>query len=104
MSPSPPTPPNDLPTALVDALEACSPAQLSNVADYTEALAAYREREAAAADENLDGEGTDDRPDDVPAKASLTIKTINDNRYSYWQWREGDKIKSKYRGPASGDE
>jgi len=46
----------------------------------------------------------DNLPDDVPAKATITIKEINDNRYYYWQWREGDKIKSKYKSPVNPDE
>jgi hypothetical protein len=44
----------------------------------------------------------DDRPDEVPGKATVVIKTINDNRYYYWQWREGEKVKSKYAGPVNG--
>ncbi|SEL89237.1 hypothetical protein SAMN04488691_11092 [Haloferax larsenii] len=43
-------------------------------------------------------------PEDVPSKASLTVKEINDNRYYYWQWREGDQIKSKYKGPVDKSE
>lgn len=42
---------------------------------------------------------SDDPPDDVPANATLTVKEINDNRYYYWQWRDGDSIRSKYKGP-----
>lgn len=38
---------------------------------------------------------------DVPGKATLTVKTINDNDYYYYQWREGDKIKSGYVAPVS---
>ena len=49
-------------------------------------------------------ERPDDLPDDVPAKATITIKEINDNRYYYWQWREGDQVKSKYKGPVNPDE
>lgn len=45
--------------------------------------------------------GDEERPDDVPAKATITIKEINDNRYYYWQWRDGDKIRSQYKGPVS---
>jgi len=37
-------------------------------------------------------------------KATITIKKSNDNRYYYWQWREGNKIKSKYKGPVNSDE
>ncbi|ELY26512.1 hypothetical protein C500_15155 [Natrialba magadii ATCC 43099] len=46
----------------------------------------------------------EDLPDDVPAKATITIKEINDNRYYYWQWRDGEKIRSQYKGPVSPDE
>jgi len=42
-----------------------------------------------------------DRPDSVPAKASTTVKEINGNRYYYWQWRDGEKIRSQYNGPVS---
>jgi len=35
----------------------------------------------------------------VPGKASLTVKEINGNRYYYWQWRDGDAVRSKYHGP-----
>ena len=28
----------------------------------------------------------------------------NDNRYYYWQWREGEKIKSKYKSPVNPEE
>jgi hypothetical protein len=49
-------------------------------------------------------ERPDDLPDDVPAKATITIKEINNNRYYYWQWREGEKIRSQYKGPVNPDE
>jgi len=39
-----------------------------------------------------------------PPKATLTEKEINGNRYYYWQWREGDKIKSQYKGPVNPSE
>ncbi len=48
-------------------------------------------------------ERLDHLPDDVP-KATITIKGINNNRYYYWRWREGDKIKSKYKEPTNPDE
>jgi hypothetical protein len=44
-------------------------------------------------------EQSDDPPDGVPANATLTVKEINNNRYYYWQWRDGDSIRSKYKGP-----
>ncbi|WP_121744925.1 hypothetical protein [Natronorubrum halophilum] len=72
-----------------------------------EELAEYNERETrlkGKSDEDNIEERPDDLPDDVPAKATITIKEINDNRYYYWQWRKGDKIKSKYKGPVSSGE
>ncbi|SNR57611.1 hypothetical protein [Halorubrum vacuolatum] len=106
MSKEPPTPPAELPAAIVTALNGYSPTQLRHVARYAEALAEYKAREARfeeELDENDVDEVPDDLPDDVPAKATITIKEINDNRYYYWQWREGDKIKSKYKAPVSPD-
>ncbi|AJF27979.1 hypothetical protein SG26_19675 (plasmid) [Haloarcula sp. CBA1115] len=49
-------------------------------------------------------ERQDELPDNVPPKATVTIKEINDNRYYYWQWREDDKVISKYKGPVNPDE
>ena len=107
MSYEPPSPPTELPSGLVDTLSDYSPELLRHVANYTEELAEYREREARLTGE--DGEDdVDDRPEDlpndVPSKATITIKEINDNRYYYWQWREGDTVTSKYKGPVNPDE
>ena len=107
MSDEPPPPPAELPSDLVDTLNDYSPELLRHVANYTGELAEYREREARLTEE--DGEDdVDDRPeelpDDVPSKATITIKEINDNRYYYWQWREGDMVTSKYKGPVDSDE
>lgn len=118
-----PTPPATLPEDLVDAIEARSPEELRPVANYADALAEHRDREASLEDEATDGDemndedetderdrshggdeseqrdgAADDLPDDVPSKAT-TVKEINDNRYYYWQWREGDQVKSKYKSP-----
>ncbi|GAD52673.1 hypothetical protein MBEHAL_1433 [Halarchaeum acidiphilum MH1-52-1] len=104
MSYDPLTPPSDLPSRLIDILNESSPERLRDVARYAEALAEHKEREARLeeeARENEIEERPDDLPDDVPAKATITIKEINDNRYYYWQWREGDKVTSKYKGPVS---
>jgi hypothetical protein len=103
----PPTPPAGLPAELVDTLNEASPEQLRDVARYAEGLAEHKEREARLekeSDEDDVEERLDDLPDDVPAKATITIKEINDNRYYYWQWREGEKIRSKYKSPVSPDE
>lgn len=99
MSYSAPTPPDELTEDLVDQLDAYISEQLRAIAEYVEALAEHREREERLEDTE-DGSANDqERPDGVPSKASLTVKTINENRYHYWQWREGDSIKSQYKGP-----
>ena len=106
MSYTPPTPPADLPKGIVDTLNGYSSDKLQDVARYAEELAEHKAREARLeeeSDEKKTEDRPDDFPDDVPAKATITIKEINDNRYYYWQWREGDKIKSKYKGPANPD-
>jgi len=107
MSYEPPTPPADLPTELVDTLNQYSPGRLEHVARYAEGLAEHKAREARMEEESAKDEienRPDDLPDDVPSKATITIKEINDNRYYYWQWREGDTVKSKYKGPVDPDE
>ncbi|WP_254534018.1 hypothetical protein [Natrinema gelatinilyticum] len=107
MSYEPPAPSAELPTDVVDTLNDYSPELLRHVARYAEELAEYREREARLAeaeDEDEIDERPDDLPDDVPSKATVTIKEINDNRYYYWQWREGDRVKSKYKSPVNPDE
>jgi hypothetical protein len=109
MSYEPPSPPANFPTEIVDALNEATSEHLRDVGRYAEALAEHKEREARLeeeeeADDADVEERPDDLPDDVPAKATITIKEINDNRYYYWQWREGDKIKSKYKVPVNPDE
>ena len=106
MSYGPPTPPTILPTNLVNTLNESTPEQLGAVATYAEELAEHKEREARLKEESAQDEiedRPDDIPDDVPSKATITIKEINDNRYYYWQWREGDTVTSKYKGPVNPD-
>ena len=107
MSDEPPTPPAELPADIVESLNECSPELLHHVGTYVTELAAYREREDSIAEEcNEDSnqEASSDRPDEVPSKATITIKKINDNRYYYWQWREADKVRSQYKGPVDPEE
>ncbi len=104
MSYEPPTPPQELSADVVDTLGDYSPELLRHVARYTEDLAEYRDREARLAENegnNQVEERPEDLPDDVPSKATITVKEINDNRYYYWQWRDGEKIRSKYKGPVN---
>ena len=107
MSYEPPTPPADLPTDIVNTLNDYSPDQLQQVARYAEELAEHKAREARLEEKSEEDEIDDrpnDLPNDVPAKATITIKEINDNRYYYWQWRDGKKIRSKYKGPVNPDD
>jgi hypothetical protein len=107
MSYEPPTPPAELPTDIVNTLNGYSTDQLQHVARYAEKLAEHKAREARLEDESDEdkvNDRPDDLPEDVPLKATITIKEINDNRYYYWQWREGEKIKSKYKGPVNPEE
>jgi hypothetical protein len=72
---------------------------------HAEELAEHKEREARL-DEDSDDEieeRPENLPDDVPTKATITTKEINGNRYYYWQWRDGEKIKSKYKEPVNPD-
>jgi len=106
MSHEPPTPPSGLSTDIVNTLGDYSTERLRHVAGYAEKLADHREREARLGEEDEDEieARPDGLPDDVPSKATTTIKEINDNRYYYWQWRDGDKIRSQYKGPVNPDE
>ena len=107
MSYEPPTPPTELPTDIVDTLDEYSSELLRHIARYADDLAEYREREARLADEEDEDEVSDrpeNLPDEVPSKATITVKEINNNRYYYWQWRDGERIRSKYKGPVNPDE
>ena len=107
MSYEPPTPPSELPTEIVNTLNDYSPDQLQQVARYAEELAEHKARDARLEEESKEhdiDERRDDLPDEVPSKATITIKEINDNRYYYWQWREGNQVKSKYKSPVDPDE
>ncbi|GAA0290804.1 hypothetical protein [Halarchaeum salinum] len=98
---SPPTPPQELSSDLVESLEDCSAEELRAVERYADALAEYREREARLAEDDQDevADHPEELPDDVPTRATLTIKEINGNRYYYWQWRDGEKVRSQYKEP-----
>ena len=79
---------------------------MRDIARYADELAEHREREAQLAEQDEQDEEVEaeaDLPDGVPGKATITVKEINDHRYYYWQWREGETIKSKYKGPVDSD-
>lgn len=116
-----------IPQQILNELNQLSGETLREVSKYTEELAESKSRrgtssenpEAKSADSSAalnaetssnitseDQSSVQDRgdvPDGVPRKASVTTKEINGNRYHYWQWREGEKVKSKYKGPADSE-
>jgi len=75
--------------------------------------AGEQNQERETADAKLDDRYRDTTPDgwereewervtsesEAPARATLTVKDINDNRYYYWQWRDGEKIRSESISP-----
>jgi len=104
MSYEPPTPPANLPTEIVNTPSMKPHRASSGRCQLRRGVGKHKEREARLEEEADDAdveERPDDLPDDVPAKATITIKEINDNRYYYWQWREGDSVTSKYKGPVN---
>lgn len=95
---------------IVDGLQRQGPDELRTIAAYAKELAAYQEAKAESemADQEDEvvhetSEDISNLPDDVPAKASVVVKEINNNRYEYYQWREGDKIRSQYKCPVNPD-
>lgn len=93
---------DSIPKYLDEGLDKQGPGTLRAIARKAERLADEKEAEAA---EKLEAEAVDEEPDeeldrdDAPAGATLTQKSIHDNLYYYWQWREGEKIKSEYIRP-----
>jgi len=89
---------------------------LRSIARYASDLADLKERlvqeevEAEAVkvkeDKTPDGWDADEwteqlKDSNAPPRATLTTKTIDSRDYYYYQWREGDKIKSEYVAPVS---
>ncbi|SFT05717.1 hypothetical protein [Halostagnicola kamekurae] len=105
-----PTLPEEIPQYIADGLNRQDSDALHAIAAYAEELAEYQEAKVKAEleeDEEIVREESyedPDRPDDVPGKACVTIKEINDNKYYYYQWRDGSRIKSKYKAPVSPSE
>lgn len=100
---------------LIDRVDALDRRELDALVDYLDARLEVQEGGVAGREVDADEQepaadeapGHDlppgvDRDDDVPAKATLTTKTIKGNDYYYWQWRDGDEIKSEYVGPVGG--
>lgn len=105
---SEPEPPAEIPDGVVTRLQDLDADTLCTIASYVEALADARtepddREEADEGEPVLDDQG-DELPEGVPSKASLVKKEINDNRYWYYQWRDGDTVTSEYKGPVNPDE
>lgn len=108
-----PEPPESAPKYLLDGLEKQSADTLRQLATYADRLADYHEAQAereleeradddAEIPEEWDADEWDDALEDVedaPSGATRTKKTIDGRQYYYYQWREGDKIKSEYIAP-----
>lgn len=119
-----PTPPDSLPKYLAEGLQKQDSETLQAVAQYAQELRVYRaaqtkadrtatqndDIEPATADELTAKARATGIPKEavdwneifekgVPAKASIVTKTINHNQYYYFQWRDGDQIKSEYLAP-----
>jgi hypothetical protein len=106
MAEEPPTPPASLPPETIETLNGYEPERLRDVAEYADQLAEHKEQ-VGRREEREEDNGTEqpeELPEGVPSKATITVKEINDNRYYYWQWREGDTVKSKYKGPVVPEE
>jgi hypothetical protein len=101
----PPDAPDTIPEYILDALDRQDSDTLRQIATHATALADHHEQPDDDDQPPSDVEDSDmPEDDDVPAKASIVTKTINDNQYYYWQWRDGDQIKSKYKAPVNPDE
>ena len=99
----PPDPPDAIPQYILDGLDRQDADTLRAIAAHATALADHRDHESDEDHQSTDVDDIDDLPQDVPAKASIVTKNINDNQYYYWQWRDGDQIKSKYKAPVNPD-
>ena len=109
----------DLPGQLRDAMDGLSVGSLEELADYAEALAAWkRSKPPASLDtspedavdddvvEDIEEQGVSMDPDDyedVPATgAYITVKEPKPGyHYYYWQWRDGDTWKNEYIAPVN---
>ncbi|MDQ2052113.1 hypothetical protein RBH26_16670 [Natronolimnohabitans sp. A-GB9] len=94
--PTPPTELDDDARAALSTLEERDVDQLRAAGEYLKTLAAWK---VATNGEQDDGDETDESdreyPPGVPERASVTIKEIAGTTYTYYQWRDGDRIESK---------
>jgi len=104
-----PTAPASIPAYLRDGMLRQDVETLRDIEDFADALADHRaddpviDKEKQEDSEPRRDDQGDELPDDVPRRATLTKKTINDNEYWYYQWSADGKTKSEYKGPVNPD-
>ena len=95
-----PTPPPELDSVsdeTRDELTAQDGATLRAVSSYLDELAAWKDQhdgEDASSDEAEVAE-PETYPDGVPERATVSVTEIAGTEYYYYQWREGDEIRSE---------
>ena len=94
-----PTPPPEVDRVEREALDELAKrdaATLREVSAYLEEVAAWKERREGAADESASDEAdSESYPDGVPERATVSVTEIAGTEYDYYQWREGDEIRSE---------
>ena len=92
---------SDPPKYILEGLEKQSPETLREIAQIATEMADEKERqlEAELEEQKIDDQPEDLDRDDAPFSATLTTKKIKGNQYYYWQWRDGEKIRSEYIRP-----
>lgn len=93
-----PTPPSELDRVAREALDELAGRDVSTiraVSDYLEELAAWRARHADDDEPPSDDAEPDAYPDGVPEHAAASVTEIAGTEYYYYQWREGDEIRSE---------
>ncbi|ELY67566.1 hypothetical protein [Natrinema versiforme] len=71
------------------------PATLREASAYLEEMASWKAR-----DDEEEGTTTADPetyPDDIPERATVSVTEIAGTEYYYYQWRDGDEIRSETR-------
>jgi len=97
------------PAAVVNALDGAADETLRATIAYCGAKLDSKDNEEPERDDKVpdkfegDEEQWADAVEDceAPSRATLTTKEINENCYLYYQWREGEAIKSEYVAPVN---
>jgi hypothetical protein len=93
-----PSPPESLDPELRAVLEALADEDtetIRTVAAYADDLAAWAESRRDRESESAAADGEIPYPNGVPSRASATVTEIDGEEYYYYQWRDGDRIRSK---------